>query len=290
MVNYALQQLMNGICQGSIYALMAIGYTMIYGVVGLVSFSYGELVMIGGFGAYYTFVYSGNFFLGVIGGFMASAVWGIVLYILCYKRFLEAPRHISMICTFAFSMMTKNLAQIVFGSEPKAVPSVFENVTYTILGIRITTLQMIIISVVIVFAICFTLFLTKTRAGTMLRAVSQNKKASALMGINVQRTVLIGNGIGCALGGVAGVLLILYYASCYPNLGQLVGNKALTSTVLGGLVSIAGSALGGLSIGILENLGIMFIPVGFRDVITFIFLVIVLIFRPKGLFVRKGTR
>ena len=163
---------------------------MIYGVVGLVSFSYGELVMIGAFGAYYVFLLTGNLFVGLISGSLAAALLGVILYFLCYRRFLEAPRHISMICTFAFSMMTKNLAQIVFGSEPKAVPSVFENVTYTILGIRITTLQMIIISVVIVFAICFTLFLTKSRAGTMLRAVSQNtaKFAPAYTSANAPMT------------------------------------------------------------------------------------------------------
>ena len=166
----------------------------------------------------------------------------------------------------------------------------FENVTYTILGIRITTLQMIIISVVIVFAICFTLFLTKTRAGTMLRAVSQNKRrAHSWASTSSGR---------CSSATASAVRSAAWRGCCSsstmppatPTSVSLVGNKALTSTVLGGLVSIAGSALGGLSIGILENLGIMFIPVGFRDVITFIFLVIVLIFRPKGLFVRKGTR
>lgn len=287
---YLLQQIVNGLCQGSIYALMAIGYTMIYGVIGLVSFSYGEVVMIGGFGAYYVFLLTGNLMYGIISGFLSSAVLGIFLYKLCYERFLEAPRHISMICTVGFSMLVKNLAQICFGSEVKPTPPVFENITYNIMGLKISNLQFIIMGVVIVFALGFSLFLSKTRTGMMLRSVSQSKKASALVGIDVKKTTLYGNCVGCALGGVAGTLLAIYYSSVVPTMGMIVGNKALSATVLGGLVSISGSAWGGLVIGVLENVGIMFIPTGLRDVISFIFLVVVLIFCPKGLFVKRRAK
>lgn len=287
LILYLLQQIINGLCQGSIYALMAIGYTMIYGVVGLVSFCYGEIVMVGAFGAYYAFLYSGQLIPGILFGFACAAFLGIFLHKLCYERFLDSPRHISMICTVGFSMLVKNLAQIFFGSVPQPTPTVFDNVSYNFAGLTISKLQIIIMCVVIIFVIAFTFFLNKTRAGLKLRAVSQDKKASALVGIDVKKTTLFGSCLGCALGGVAGTLLAIYYTSVYPTMGAIVGNKALSATVLGGLVSISGSAMGGLVIGVLENIGIMFIPTGLRDVIAFVFLVLVLIFKPQGLFAKR---
>jgi branched-chain amino acid transport system permease protein len=269
---------------------MAIGYTMIYGIVGLVTFNYGETVMIGTFGAFYCFIFTGNFFIGLIGGFATSAVLGILIHKICYERFLDAPRHVSLICTIGFAMMIKSIAQILFGSEVKPMPQVFRVTAYEIRGLRITNLQLIIIGVVIVFCVILTVFLNKTRTGTMLRAVSQDRKAAALMGINVKATTLIGNCAGCALGGVAGALLGLYYTTVVPTMGEIVGLKAFAATVIGGLTRITSSALGGLSIGILENVGIILIPTGLRDVIAFVFIVIVLIFRPQGLFMKRRSR
>ena len=180
---YILQQLINGLCQGSIYALMAIGYTVNFGVVGLVSFSYGETVMVGAFGAYYTFLYTNNFFLGIIVGFLCGGLLGLIHYKICVEKFFNSPRNISMICTVAFSMLIKNLAQNIFGEETKPMGEVFEIQTYQLVGgLQITNIQLIVIAVVIMTAAVLTVFLNRTRMGTMLRAVSQDRKASSLFG------------------------------------------------------------------------------------------------------------
>lgn len=297
---YIIQQVMNGICQGSIYALMAIGYAMIYGIVGLVTFTYGEVVMLGSFSAFYFFIVFGdNLLLALLCGFISAGFVGVFVHKVCYQRFLNAPRHISLICTIGMSMFLKNLAIIIFGSTMKGLPRFFEGKTLVLLEkvvngqktqVSMTYIQVIVICVVVILAISLSLFLNKTKMGMRLRAVSQDRKAAALVGINVNRTTLLGNCIGCGLGGVAGILLGLYYNSVIPTMGGVAGLKAFSSVVIGGLSNIPGAALGGLSIGIIENLGIAFIPngSGYRDVFAFAFLVIALSIRPQGLFAKRG--
>jgi branched-chain amino acid transport system permease protein len=299
---YIIQQLVNGICQGSIYALMAIGYALIYGIVGLVTFTYGEIIMMGSFSAFYFFIVFGdNLFLALVCGFIVAALVGIVVHKVCYERFLNAPRHISLICTIGMSMLLKNLAIIVFGSTMKGLPKFFEGKTITLLEktmdgmtkhVSLTYIQLMVIIIVLVFAVSLTLFLNKTRAGMRLRAVSQDRKAAALVGVNVKKTTLLGNCIGCGLGGVAGILLGLYYNSIVPTMGGTAGMKAFSSIIVGGLSNIAGAAMGGICIGVIENLGIAFIPngSGYRDVFAFAFLIIVLFIRPEGLFAKRGGK
>ncbi|GMQ65338.1 branched-chain amino acid ABC transporter permease [Vallitalea maricola] len=299
---YIIQQLMNGICQGSIYALMAIGYALIFGVVGLVTFTYGEVIMLGSFSAFYYFIIFGdNLLFALICGFISAAVVGILVHKVCYERFLNAPRYISLICTIGMSMFLKNLAIIVFGSTMKGLPRFFEDknivfmekvVNGNITRVSMTYLQLMVLCTVVVLAISLSLFLNKTKMGMRLRAVSQDRKAAALVGINVKRTTLLGNCIGCGLGGVAGILLGLYYNSVIPTMGGVAGLKAFSSVVIGGLSNITGAALGGLSIGIIENMGIAFIPngSGYRDVFAFAFLVIVLSIMPEGLFAKRGNK
>ena len=294
-MGYILNQLLNGICQGSIYALMAIGYSVIVGVVGMVTFTYGEVMMIGAFSAYYIFQGVGNNLpLAILAAFAGSFIIGIVIYKLCYERFFNAPRHISLLCTIGISMLLKNLAQIVFGPETKPVLNIIDNKTFNInlfgAVLNIKLLQIVIIILVIVLAVALTLFFNKTKWGVMLRAVSQNKDASYLMGINVKRTALLGNCIGCGFGGIAGILLSIYYYSVSATMGSSYSMKAFAASVLGGLVDIRFSALGGLCIGIIENLGIVASAAVFRDVFAFAFLILVLLFRPQGFVSKKGAR
>lgn len=287
---YLLEQLINGICQGSIYALMAIGYAVIYGVVGLVTFTYGEIIMMGSFSAFYYFIAFGdNLVMAIIVGFVAAAIVGILVHKVCYQRFLDAPRYISLICTIGMSMFLKNLATIVFGSEMKGMPTFFGDQYITIGDIRIGYLKLIIIAIVILLSIILTIYLKTTRMGMKLRAVSQDKKAAALVGINVKNTTLIGNCIGCGLGGIAGILLGVYYNSVLPTMGGMAGMKAFSAMVMGGMGSIVGSAISGTIIGIVENMGIAFASSGLRDVFAFVLLVIVLVVRPQGLFAKKGN-
>ncbi len=290
-----INQLINGICQGAIYAMMAIGYSVIVGVVGVVTFTYGEIMMIGAFSAFYSFqIFGDNIFIAILAAFTGSFLIGIVVYKVCYERFFKAPRHISLLCTIGFSILLKNLAQIVFGPEIKPVVNVVENKSFSLpLGdgtVEIRLIQVVIIVLVIFFAGALTLFFNKTRYGVALRAVSQDKDASYLMGIDVKKTALIGNSIGCGFGGIAGILLSLYYYMVIATMGQTTSMKAFASSVLGGLVDVRMSALGGLCLGIIENLGIAVSSSQFRDVFAFGFLILVLIIRPQGFASKKGQR
>lgn len=163
---YVLQQLINGLSQGSIYALMAIGYTLIVGVVGLITFAYGEMVMIGAMSAYlfYTYV-TPNFFLGLLVAFISSGIAGIFIHKVAYERFLDAPKSIALLCTVGCSLLIKNLAQIAFGSQGNAMPPAFETKPFYLFGtdLYITTIHMVVIAIVVVLAIGLSLFLYKTR-------------------------------------------------------------------------------------------------------------------------------
>ncbi|WP_367565349.1 branched-chain amino acid ABC transporter permease [Lacrimispora sp.] len=290
---YFTQQLINGISQGSIYALMAIGYTLIVGVVGLITFAYGEMVMIGAMSAYlfYVYVYP-NFFLGLLVAFIMSSIAGALIHKLAYERFLDAPKHIALLCTVGCSILLKNLAQIAFGSQANAMPPAFKSKTFDFLNgnLHITSIHMVVIAIVICLAVGLSLFLSKTRVGLMLRAVSQDKKASSLVAIDVRKVTLIGNMVGTGLGGVAGLLYATYLTNVSTIFGTVVGLKAISACVLGGLVNIPGAAVGALVIGILENFGIAIFTSSYRDVFAFAFVLFALAVRPEGLFVWKIRR
>lgn len=288
---YIMEQVLNGVCQGSIYALMAIGYSFIYGIVGLVTFAYGEVCMVGAFSAYYAFILFGkNLALGLVAGFAGGILAGLLIYKFCYERFLLAPSHIAIICTVAMSTLLKSLAQIFIGTSVKVMPAPMQGQYITIGNFRITYIQITVILTVILMASLLQLFTKKTETGIQLRAVSQNKKAATLMGININKMSLLGNCIGCGLGGMAGLLLAIYYQNVYALMGQAVGFKAFSAVVLGGLSNVGAAAVGGLLIGLLENIGIMFFSANYRDTIAFVFMVIVLIVMPQGIGTKKEYR
>lgn len=290
-MDYILIQLVNGLCQGSIYALMAIGYASIVGVVGLVTFAYGEVMMIGAFAAYYTFLSLGeNLVIGVIASFIAAGCLGFLIHKICYENFFDKPRHISLICTIGFSMLVKNLGQIFFGTSTKATPRVITNYFIDIGAVRINAVQIMIVTIVILLSFALYLVFNKTKLGIRLRAVSQSREAAALVGINVKRTALLGNCMGCGLGGIAGLLLAIYYQSLSPTMGATFGNKAFASAVLGGMTSIPWAAVGGILIGVIENLGTSFLPNSYRDVFAFSFLFVVLVIKPQGFSKKEGMR
>lgn len=290
-MEYYLNQLVNGISQGAIYALMAIGYSVVVGVTGLITFTHGEVIMIGSFASFYIFqLFGNNVFLGIVASFAASWLIGMFVYYVCYDRFFEAPSHISLICTIGVSMLIKNLAQIVFGPNQKPMLNVIDVKIFQFGILRISSIQIVILITVIFFALLLTFLINKTRWGIKLRTVSQDKQAAYLMGVNVSRTAMIGNCIGCGLAGISGLLVSIYYQTLQATMGGSLGMKAFSSSVLGGLTDIRFSALGGLAIGIIENLGITFTSASFRDIFAFVFLILVLIIRPEGFASKKGAR
>lgn len=289
-MEYFLNQLVNGLCQGSMYALMAIGYSVVVGVVGMVTFTHGEVIMIGAFAAFYMFnAFGNNLLLGIIASFCASWLIGMLVYKVCYEHFFNAPRHISLICTIGISTLIKNLAQIVFGPNQMPMLNIVENSIYEIGPIQISSVQILVLVIVIILAGTLSVVFNRTKWGIALRAVSQDKTAAYMVGINVKRTAMIGNCIGCGLGGVAGMLLSIYYQSLSATMGGPYGMKAFASSVLGGLTDVRFSAIGGVCIGIIENIGITISSASFRDVFAFGFLILVLIIRPQGFTSKKGA-
>ena len=283
------EQLINGLGQGAIYALMSIGYALIFGVIGLVTFAHGDVIMLGAFASYYCFAYiSKNIFIAILCGLVVSGITGFFIHRICYNRFFDSPRQISLICTIGMGMFLRNAVQIVVGAESKPIPNVIGNGAIIIAGLRISYMQLVIFIIVIILSLILTLFLNKTRTGMALKSVSMDKMASAMVGINTRSATTIGNMIGCALAGTAGVLLAMYYGTITPTMGGTIGMKSFCCAVLGGMASISGAAVGGLLIGIFENLGIMLLGAGFRDTVSFLFLILVLIIKPEGLFERRS--
>ncbi len=290
-MDYYISQIINGMAQGSIYALMAIGYSVVVGVVGLVTFTHGEVIMLGAFASYFAFQFFGNnIFLGMVASFAASAFIGVFVYKVCYERFFDAPRHISLLLTIGVSMLLRNLAQIFIGPNAMPMLGVVENRFFGTGVVGVTLMQIIVIATVVSLSLLLFLVFNKTRWGVELRAVSQDKKAAALMGINVRLTTMLGNCIGSGLGGIAGMLLAIYYQTLIATMGGSAGMKAFSASVLGGLTDIPSAALGGLSLGIIENLGITFASASFRDIFAFIFLVLVLLVKPEGFAKKSGAR
>ena len=290
-MEYFLTHLINGLCQGAVYALMAIGYSVVVGVVGMVTFTHGEVIMIGSFAAFYAFELCGNnIVLGIISSFAASWLLGILVYKICYENFFTAPRHISLLCTIGFSMLIKNLAQIIFGPNQKPMLDVIEPRFFKIGTVQISQVQLLIMITVILLAAALSFLFTRTKFGIKLKAVSQDKTASYMMGINVKRMAMLGNCLGCGLGGIAGLLSSIYYQMLQATMGGSMGMKAFSSSVLGGLTDVRFSALGGLCIGIIENFGIMISSASFRDIFAFGFLIAVLIIQPTGFVSKRGVK
>ena len=281
---YILEQLINGLSQGAIYALMAIGFTMIAGEVGLVSFTYGDTVMVGAFSAYLAAaLFHENLILTVIFTLIISAIMSVLVHAICMAKFLEAPKHISMICTIGFGIITKNLVQLIAGYEVKSMPELLGRSFFSISGIRIGYVKIYIVAIVILLCIVLSILLHKTKTGIQLRAVSQDKKAAALLGINVHRITMLGNMIGCMLGGLGGLLYAIYYGSILPTMGGAISMKAMSASVLGGLSNIPVAAFAGVLLGIFENFSVALFPQGYRDLISFVFLIFVLIWKPHGI-------
>jgi branched-chain amino acid transport system permease protein len=288
-MEYILEQLINGLCQGFIFALFAIGFALIVGITGLATFTHGEVVMIGSFVVYYfSRTVSSNLFLNIVIVFFVTGLLGVLIHKVCYERFFNAPHYIPLVCTIAMSMILKNLVQIFLGSETKAMPQNGAPAFVRTGGITIGGIQITVIAAVTLLCAALWFFLNRTRPGKMLRAVSNDKTAAALCGINVRNATLLGNVIGCGIGGIGGALYALYYSTFSPVMGLAISMKAFAATVLGGMTDIVMSATGGVIIGVFENLGIMFFASSLRDLVAFIFLIIVLLCMPEGLKLKRN--
>jgi len=283
-----LQQIINGLTQGSIYALVAIGFALIFGVLGLVNFAHGEVYMVGAFlGFILIAVFHLSFFPALILAMAGAAILGIAVELVAFRTLRRAPDVAPMVCTLGLSVVLQNVVMLVMGSDTKSLPTDFSKVDLIpVFNAQVSGSQLLIFGVSIALMLLLQFILYRSRMGKAIRATAQNKDAASLMGININRVISTTFALGSALGGAAGVLIGMYYNAFYPMMGFIAGLKAFTATVFGGLTSVPGAVLGGLIIGVAENLGAAYISSGYRDMIAFFILILVLLIKPSGLFGR----
>ncbi|MEK4485513.1 branched-chain amino acid ABC transporter permease [Psychrobacillus sp. FSL H8-0484] len=285
-----IQQLINGISLGSIYALIALGYTMVYGIIKLINFAHGDVFMVGSFIGFYSITVFGlGFFPALIISMAACALFGVIIERIAYKRLRNATRIAALITAIGVSLLIEYGVIYIRGAQPEAYPDVFSNRSFEFLGAQISIQSILILSVSVVLMILLQFIVHKTKTGKAMRAVSHDTEAAKLMGINVDNTISATFAIGSALAGAAGVIFGVYYTKIDPLMGVIPGVKAFVAAVLGGIGIIPGAMIGGLVLGVVETI---VSALGFslwRDAAAFVILILILIFRPSGIF-GKNTR
>ena len=284
LITNIIEQLINGLRTGSIYALIALGYTMVYGIAKMINFAHGDIIMVG---AYALYVFASLLGLPVpeciILTIVFCAILGITVERIAYKPLRKAPSLAVLITAIGVSYFLQNMALLIFKATPIPFGSIIKVPNVEIGGIHISGITIVTFIITAITMVALTWFINKTKAGSAMRAVSEDKGAAALMGINVNRTISLTFAIGSALAAIAGILFISQYESLYPTLGAMPGIKAFVAAVLGGIGSIPGAMLGGIVLGIIESLSKAYISTQLADAIVFGVLVLVLLVKPSGL-------
>ena len=285
-----IQQLINGISLGSIYALIALGYTMVYGIIKLINFAHGDVFMVGAFIGFYAITGFGlGFFPALLLSMAVCAIFGVLIERIAYKRLRNATRIAALITAIGVSLLIEYGFIYFRGAQPDAYPAVFANKTFNFFGAQISSQSLLILFISVVLMIILQFIVHRTKIGKAMRAVSYDIDAARLMGINVDKTISATFAIGSALAGAAGVIFGMYYTKIDPLMGVIPGLKAFVAAVLGGIGIIPGAMVGGLVLGVVETI---VSALGFslwRDAAAFIILILILIFRPSGIF-GKNTR
>jgi branched-chain amino acid transport system permease protein len=295
-MEYFAQQLINGITLGAIYGLIAIGYTMVYGIIGMINFAHGEIYMIGAFVSLITFLVLGlagltwlplALLIVLVVAMVFTAVYGWSLERIAYRPLRASPRLAALISAIGMSIFLQNYVQILQGARVKPLPPVIPG-GFTILEkegfvVQLGYLQIFIVVLTILLMVGFSLLIQRTAMGRAQRACQQDMTMASLIGIDVDRTISTTFVIGAALAAVAGMMVTLYYGVIDFYIGFLAGIKAFTAAVLGGIGSLPGAMLGGILIGLIEVLWSAYFTIEYKDVAAFSILVLVLIFRPTGL-------
>lgn len=282
-----LMQVFNGIQIGAIYALVALGYSMVYGIVKLINFAHGDIIMIGSYAVLLLMTQLGlPAWLAIIGAIVISALLGMTIEKVAYKPLRHSARISLLITAIGVSFLLQNVAQLLFGADTRMFTNLFPG-NVTIGALTLTKVSVVTIAVSVVIMAGLTFLVTKTRIGKAMRAVSEDNDAALLMGINVNTTISFTFGLGSALAAIAAVLYCCAYSQVSPTMGSMLGLKAFVAAVLGGIGSMPGAVIGGLLIGIAESLTKGYISSSLADAVVFGILIVVLLLRPTGLLGRK---
>jgi len=289
-----LQHLVNGLTLGGIYALIALGYTMVYGILKFINFAHGEILMVGTYAG--MLVYDqmrggsavpgemGAFLLSLLFAMLVSAMVGVTVERLAYRPLRRAERLAPLLSAIGVSIVLMNIVALAAGTQSKAYRYPFDNTPFELASASITPHQLLIMAVSFTLMLALRLFVDRTKLGKAMRATSLDLDTAKLMGIHADRIISLTFAIGSALAAVAGVLIALDY-KVSPTMGSLAGLKAFIAAVVGGIGSISGAMLGGILLGLVETIGvaILGIPVGFKDTIAFALLIIILLVKPSGI-------
>ena len=287
-----LSYLINGISLGSVYAIIALGYTMVYGIARMLNFAHGDIIMVGGF-TVFTIVTTmgGSPVVGILASVVVCTVLGVTIERVAYRPLRDASPLAVLITAIGVSYLLQNVALLIFGSNARQFTSVITVPALKLAGGKLSISSVTIVTILscIVIMAALMTFINKTKMGQAMLAVSEDRGAATLMGINVNRTISVTFAIGSALAAVAGVLLCSAYPSLSPYTGSMPGIKAFVAAVFGGIGSIPGAFIGGILLGIIENLAKAYISYQLSDAIVFSVLIIVLLVRPTGILGKKMT-
>lgn len=289
-----LQQLINGVTLGSVYALIALGYTMVYGILGLINFAHGEIYMIGAYLAIILLGYLSAFdlpanhlILSLIIVFLGAALfcgaYGVTLEKVAYRPLRQAHRLAPLISAIGMSIFLQNYVMLAQGTADKVFPHIIPDKGFDLAGARISYLQAFIFLTSIFLMVLLHIFVKGTKIGRAMRATAQDKKMASLVGINIDLIISITFVIGSVLAAAAGVMVAMYYGVINFFIGYVAGVKAFTAAVLGGIGNIPGAMLGGFVLGLIETFGASYISTEYKDAFAFAILILVLVFRPTGL-------
>lgn len=277
-----LQYLINGIAQGSLYAIVALGYTMVYGIIRLVNFAHGEFLMLGAFCGYFALRFQLPMPVAILASMIGAGIVALIVERFLYRPIRGEGRIPALITAIAASLFFQYTGQLVFGADPKTVPPVFNEVIFNFGEVNISNIQIFIFGLTL-FILLFLWWLTHfTKIGVAMRATSFNLKAAELMGINTNRIIAFTFFLGAALAGLAGILMG-YTMSVEPMMGMSLGLKAFVAAVVGGIGIIPGAALGGFILGVAENMVAGLYKSSFRDGVSFFILIIILLIKPSGI-------
>jgi len=298
-MEYFVQQLINGITLGSIYGLIAIGYTMVYGIIGMINFAHGDIFMVGAFTALIAFLILVAIgitavplalFLVLLIAMALTALYGWAVERIAYRPLRHSFRLAPLISAIGMSIVLQNYVQVAQGARVKPLPPLVQG-GYTLLeghdfAVRLSNIQIIVVVTTLVLMLGFSFLVARTRLGRNMRACEQDLKMAALVGVDVDRTISTTFVLGAALAAVAGLMFLLYYGVIDFFIGFLAGVKAFTAAVLGGIGSLPGAMIGGILIGLIETLWSAYFSIEYKDVAAFSILIIALIFLPTGIFGR----